>query len=72
MDDKKMKSLLKSKDKMMFAYNYDETLTDEEKDLIMDILMFDDKLNNLLSAISTGVIAFFLVLGFLLVFILKV
>lgn len=72
MDDKKMKSLLKSKNKMMFALNYDETLTDEEKDLILDILMFDDKLNNLLSAISTGVIAFFLVLGFLLVFILKV
>lgn len=72
MDDKKMKSLLKSKDKMMFAYNYDETLTDEEKDLIMDILMFEDKVNNLLSAISTGVIAFFLVLGFVLVFILKV
>lgn len=70
-DNKKMKSILKSKDKMLYAYNYDETLTEEEKELIEDILLFDDKLNNFSSALSTGIPAFFLVLGFVLVFILK-
>lgn len=70
-DDKKIKSLLKSKDRMLYAYNYDKTLTEEEKDIIEDILLFDAKLNNMSSALSTGIPAFFLVLGFVLIFILK-
>lgn len=70
-DDKKIKSLLKSKDRMLYAYNHDETLTEEEKDIIEDVLLFDAKLNNISSALSTGIPAFFLVLGLILVFVFK-
>ena len=70
-DDKKIKSLLKSKDRMLYAYNHDETLTEEEKDIIEDILLFDAKLNNISSALSSGIPALFLVLGLVLIFILK-
>lgn len=69
---KKMKSILKSKDRMWYAYDHDETLTKEERRMIMDMLIFDYKINNFFSSLSTAIPAFFLVLGFVLVFILKV
>lgn len=71
--DKKLKSVIKSEDRILYAYNYDETLTEEEKDeLIFEMLIYQDKKDSILSVLSTAVPAFFLVLGFVLVFILKV
>ena len=71
--DKKLKSVIKSEDRILYAYNYDENLTEEEKDeLIFEMLIYLDKKDSILSALSTAVPAFFLVLGFVLVFILKV
>lgn len=69
--DKKLKSVIKSEDRILYAYNYDENLTEEEIIEIIDILISSEE-NNILSLLSTAIPAFFLVLGFVLVFILKV
>lgn len=69
--DKKLKSVIKSEDRILYAYNYDENLTEEEIIEIIDILISSEE-NNILSLLSTAIPAFFLVVGFVLVFILKV
>lgn len=65
---KKMKTLqliLKSKEELKLLYEYDTTLTDEDREQILEIL----KLEDILSVIGTGIIATLFVLGFVLVFV---
>lgn len=65
---KEMKTLqliLKSKEELKLLYEYDTTLTDEDREQILEIL----KLEDILSATGTGIIATLFVLGFVLVFV---
>lgn len=65
---KEMKTLqliLKSKEELKLLYEYDTTLTDEDREQILEIL----KLEDISSAIGTGIIATLFVLGFVLIFV---
>lgn len=68
---KKMKNLqliLKSREELKLLYEYDTTLTDEDREQILEIL----KLEDISSAIGTGIIATLFVLGFVLIFVCEV
>lgn len=65
---KNLQLILKSKEELKLLYEYDTTLTDEDREQILEIL----KLEDILSVIGTGIIATLFVLGFVLVFVCEV
>lgn len=62
---KNLQLILKSKEELKLLYEYDTTLTDEDREQILEIL----KLEDISSAIGTGIIATLFILGFVLVFV---